>query len=99
MVPFGYENMMTVACSNKEAGKATRTMCKVGCIGCGLCAKQTDIFSVEDNLAHLDYEKYQPTEQAETAMEKCPTGVIIYVGPNAPEPRQPKQKTAAATKA
>ena len=98
MVPFGYENMMTVACSSKETGKATRSMCKVGCIGCGLCAKQSDIFSVEDNLAHLDYEKYKPTEQTETAMEKCPTGVIIYCGKSAPEPRQPKQKTAAATK-
>ncbi len=99
MVPFSYENMMTVACSSKETGKATRLMCKVGCIGCGLCAKQTDIFSVEDNLAHLDYEKYKPGEQAETAMEKCPTGVIVYHGKSAPAPRQPKQKPAAATKA
>jgi len=96
MVPFGYENMMTVACSSKEAGKTTRAMCKVGCIGCGICAKQTDIFSTEDNLARLDYEKYQPTEQTETAMDKCPTGVIIYVGKTAPAARQPKQKTVSA---
>jgi len=96
MVPFSRENMMTVACSSKENGKTTRSMCKVGCIGCGLCAKQTDIFSVEDNLALLDYEKYQPTEQTETALNKCPTGVIILCGPSAPEPRQPAQKTATA---
>ena len=96
MVPFGYENMMTVACSSKEAGKTTRSMCKVGCIGCGICAKQTDIFSTEDNLARLDYEKYQPTEQTETAMDKCPTGVIIYVGKTAPAARQPTQKAVSA---
>jgi len=96
MVPFGYENMMTVACSSKEAGKTTRAMCKVGCIGCGICAKQTDIFSTEDNLARLDYEKYQPTEQTETAMDKCPTGVIIYVGKTAPAARQPTEKTVSA---
>jgi len=83
MVPFGYENMLTVACSSKESGKVTRSMCKVGCIGCGVCAKQTDVFSVEDNLAKLDYEKYQPSEQTETAMEKCPTKVIIEVGKTA----------------
>lgn len=83
MVPFGYENMMTVACSSKENGKTTRSMCKVGCIGCGICVKQTEIFTVEDNLARLDYGKYQPNEQAETAMNKCPTGVIIYVGKTA----------------
>ncbi len=95
MVPFSQENMMTVACSSKENGKATRAMCKVGCIACGLCAKQTDIFSVEDNLARLNYEKYKPTDKEETAMEKCPTGVILYCGKNAPEPRQPAKKAAA----
>ena len=99
MVPFGYENMMTVACSSKETGKTTKSMCKVGCIGCGLCAKQTDIFSIEDNLAHLNYEKYEPTEQTDTAMNKCPTGVIIYRGPSAPAPRQPAKKTKKAATA
>jgi len=96
MVPFGYENMMTVACSSKEAGKTTRSMCKVGCIGCGICAKQTEQFKVEDNLARLDYEKYQPNEQTETALNKCPTGVIIYVGKSAPAARKPKQKAVSA---
>ena len=98
MVPFGQENMMTVACSSKESGKSTRGMCKVGCIGCGLCVKQTDIFSVEDNLARLDYGKYQPTEQTETAINKCPTKVIIYVGKTAPAPKQPPEKTVTAKK-
>ncbi len=98
MVPFCSENMMTVACSSKETGKVTRSMCKVGCIGCGICAKQTDIFSVEDNLARVDYERYQLTEQAETAMNKCPTGVIVYRGRTAPAPRQPVSKAAVASK-
>ena len=96
MVPFSHENMMTVACSNKETGKVTRSICKVGCIGCGLCAKQTDMFKIENNLARLDYNKYQPTEQTETAMNKCPTKVIIYRGKSAPEPIQPKQKTTTS---
>ena len=82
MVPFNYDSIMTVACSSKETGKSTRSMCKVGCIACSLCVKQSDIFSVESNLAHVDYEKYQLIEQTETAMEKCPTKVIIYVGQN-----------------
>lgn len=92
MVPFGQENMMTVACSSKENGKTTRSMCKVGCIGCGICVKQTDLFTVEDNLARLDYEKYQPNEQTETALNKCPTGVIVYRGPTASEPRHVSPK-------
>jgi Na+-translocating ferredoxin:NAD+ oxidoreductase RNF subunit RnfB len=97
MVSFTSENMMTVACKNKENGKTTRAMCKVGCIACGLCAKQTDLFTVEDNLAWLDYSKYQPSGQTEIALNKCPTGVIVYRGPTAPQPRQPAQKSVAAT--
>jgi electron transport complex protein RnfB len=96
MVGFGRENMMTVACSSKENAKTTRQMCKVGCIGCKMCEKQTDIFKIEDNLARLDYGRYEPSEQTETAMTKCPTGVIVYRGKSAPAPRQPGQKPAAA---
>jgi len=99
MVPFHYENMMTVACSSKEAGKTTRAVCKVGCIGCGVCTKQSDVFSVEDNLARVDYGRYEPTEQTEAALNKCPTGVIVYRGRSAPQPRQPRQKAATPTKA
>lgn len=96
MVPFGQENMLTVACRNRETGKMTRSMCKVGCIGCKLCLKQTDIFSIDDFLAHMDYQNYTPTEQTETAITKCPTGVIVFRGPTAPPPRQPKKPAAKA---
>lgn len=91
MVPFSNEIMMTVACNSKENGKTTRQMCKVGCIACGMCVKQAaDLFKVNDNLARLDYEKYQPVETAQNAMDKCPTGVIVYRGKNAPAPREAK---------
>jgi len=73
MVPFGYENMMIVACNSKETGKSTRSICKVGCIGCGICVKQTDVFSVEDNLARIDYARYEPNEQAEVGEITQPT--------------------------
>jgi len=83
MIPFCYDSMIVVACNSRETPKSTRSVCKVGCIGCGLCAKQTDLFNVEDNLARINYEKYEPNEQAETAMNKCPTKVITYRGKNA----------------
>jgi electron transport complex protein RnfB len=92
MVPFRYENMMTVACSSKETGKSTRAICKVGCIGCGLCAKQSDLFKVEENLARFDYVQYQMTEKEEAAMNKCPTKVIIYRGKTAPKSEQSDKK-------
>jgi hypothetical protein len=43
----------------------------------------------------LSYEKYEPGEETEAAFNKCPTGVIIYVGKNAPPPRPPKKAAGA----
>ena len=97
MVPFSQDNMITVACSSKEVGKSTRGMCKVGCIGCGICVKKSEQFVVEDNIARLAYGKYEPGEETEEAFNKCPTGVIIYVGKSAPQPR-PAKKAASAKK-
>ena len=97
MVPFTCENMMAAACRSRESGKSTRAMCKVGCIGCGLCVKQSDIFSVRDNLAYVDYARYELNAKTEAAMNKCPTGVIVYRGPSAPEPRKAANKVAAAS--
>ena len=87
MIPFSNENMMVVACRSKETGKDTRKKCRVGCIACNLCKKQTELFTIENNFAKMDYENYQPTEQTETASTKCPTGVIVYRGNNAPADR------------
>jgi Na+-translocating ferredoxin:NAD+ oxidoreductase RNF subunit RnfB len=97
MVPFNNVNMMSVACNSRETGKVTRSQCAVGCIACGLCAKQSDLFKVEDNLARIDYVKYTPSDKTEIACAKCPTGVIVLRGPSAPASRMPKPKIAAAT--
>lgn len=99
MVPFTCETMMTVGCSSRENGKTTRTFCQVGCIACGICAKQSDLFTVADNLARLDYARYAPSDAAQAARDKCPTGVIVFRGKTAPADRQPAEKPAPAAKA
>jgi ferredoxin len=88
-----------VACSSKENGRMTRAMCSVGCIGCGLCAKQTDVFTVKDNLARVDYARYQPTEAAEAARQKCPTKVIVFRGKGAPADEKVSKAAAGASAA
>jgi Na+-translocating ferredoxin:NAD+ oxidoreductase RNF subunit RnfB len=80
MVPFSHQVMMTVACRSRENAKDTKAFCKVGCIACRLCTKQNDAFEMAGNFAKLDYEKYQPGGTFEAAMNKCPTGVIVYRG-------------------
>jgi Na+-translocating ferredoxin:NAD+ oxidoreductase RNF subunit RnfB len=96
MVPFTHDPMVTVACSSKESGKNTRAFCKVGCIGCGICAKQTDIFKVTDNLSKINYEKFAPSEAVTTAMTKCPTKVIVHRGKNAKADVNPKEEQPVA---
>ena len=98
MVPFTQDIMMTVACNSRENGKNTRTFCQVGCIGCGMCSKASDLFSTKDNLAHLDFAQYTPSDETRAAMDKCPTGNIVFRGKNAPAPRPAGQKPAATTK-
>ena len=99
MVPFTHENMMLPGCSSIENGKNTRTFCKVGCIGCGICTKQSELFTITDNLAHMDYAQYEASEATQAAMDKCPTGNIVLRGKNAPVPRPAGEKPKpAATK-
>ena len=98
MTPFSKENIITVACSSKENGKTTRQMCKVGCIACGLCAKNAPgMFIVQDNLARVDYDEYADDEKSNLALSKCPTKVIIRVGKNVPAPQEPAKETVAVT--
>jgi len=98
MVPFTQDPILVVACSNKENGKTARSQCQVGCIGCGLCKKQSDLFSITDNLARMDYAKYEPSQATETARQKCPTQVIVFRGKNAPaQTTEPLQSAAASS--
>jgi RnfABCDGE-type electron transport complex B subunit len=96
MVPFAYDPIVTVACSSRESGKNTRAFCKVGCIGCGICAKQTDLFTVTENLSTMNYEKYTPSEAINTAMTKCPTKVIVHRGKAAPADVSPQPAANAS---
>ena len=64
-----------VACSSIDKGPQVMKVCKVGCVGCGLCVKtcQYGAITVENNIAHIDYEKC--TKCGECAA-KCPKKII-----------------------
>ena len=91
MVPFKTEQMVVVACSNQDFGKAVKGVCKAGCIGCKACQRLDGLFDVKENLPRIDYEKYDPAEiQSRTAaMAKCPMKRLAEVG-------QPSEKDLAA---
>jgi len=82
MVPFKAERMLIIACSNKDFGKDVKAVCKVGCIGCKVCERVNDLFRVKDNIARIDYDKYDPEKMGEltVAIQKCPMKRIVSVG-------------------
>jgi len=98
-IPFKQEQMLVVACSNKEPAKLVKQVCKVGCVGCKLCAKLfSDIFKVEDNLASIMYDNYSGEEDLDKAIEKCPAKVMVYFGKPKPEYEQMLAEEEAAEK-
>jgi len=88
MTPFRQPDTLVVACSNREPGKAVRQVCRTGCIACKACTRVADFFSVEDNLASIDYQQYDAPDPdtLQTAAAKCPTKVIFLVGQTAGQP-------------
>lgn len=82
MVAFDHDDVVKVACSNKDGGKAVKDVCEVGCIACKRCEKESPLFLVEDNLARVCHEKFDPEskEGVEQAIEKCPTDCILICG-------------------
>ncbi|MGB5751903.1 MAG: 4Fe-4S binding protein, partial [Thermoanaerobaculia bacterium] len=80
-IPFKAERVLVVSCSNEDFGNDVRKVCKVGCIGCGACAKLSDLFTMDANLPTLDYETDRVEEgDFEKSMEKCPMESLLYVG-------------------
>lgn len=73
-----YDMKVQVQCSSKDKGKDVKAVCKVGCIGCGICAKQCDAEAivVENSLARINPDKCTGCGKC---AEKCPTKVIELV--------------------
>ncbi len=72
-VPYNAE--IAVVCNSRAKGKETRNACEVGCIGCGICAKncENDAITVENNLAVIDSRK---CTGCGICIEKCPRKII-----------------------
>ncbi len=66
-----------VACKNLEFGDDILAECQVGCTACARCAMDAPgVVSIEKNLAVVNYEK---NHAAREAIERCPTGAIVWI--------------------
>jgi Na+-translocating ferredoxin:NAD+ oxidoreductase RNF subunit RnfB len=65
-----------VLCRSKDKGPIVKKLCKVGCIGCTVCAKNCDEGAIvmEGTLAVVDYARPLTTD---VVIEKCPTNCIV----------------------
>lgn len=70
-----YKAQYAVACSNIEKGAVTTKQCKVGCVGCSMCAKacENDAVSITSFNATIDPDK---CVNCGACAEKCPKKVI-----------------------
>ncbi|MDY0040621.1 MAG: RnfABCDGE type electron transport complex subunit B [Desulforhabdus sp.] len=86
MIPFKYEQMLAVTCSNKDIGEEVKIVCKVGCIGCRACSRFCSLFTFEENLPAIDYASYCTDfmDQLEKAVKKCPRKGIVFMGKPSP---------------
>lgn len=82
MTPFKKSYVISVSCSNREAGKDVREVCDVGCLACAICAKvNQDVFQVQDGISTINQDAVQENIIGiKTAMEKCPRHSIVLVG-------------------
>jgi Na+-translocating ferredoxin:NAD+ oxidoreductase subunit B len=95
-IPFKQEQMLVVACNNKEPGKNVKQVCDVGCIGCKACQRMMEgLFQVENNLAYIDYDNYSGEEDFEAVMGKCPAKSLVYFGKPKPEYAEQLKKEEA----
>jgi len=69
-----------VACKNPEMGDAALEDCDVACDACGKCAVDAppDVITMTRNLPIVNYER---NHDARIAIERCPTGAIIWFDP------------------
>ncbi|MGB0524059.1 MAG: RnfABCDGE type electron transport complex subunit B [Flammeovirgaceae bacterium] len=71
------KNRLWVACKSLEQGNAVLENCDVGCTACGKCAMDhaNDIIKIKNNLPVIDYSVGLLEKKA---IERCPTGAIVW---------------------
>jgi len=78
MVLVPIDQKVFLACVSKGFGKAVKAVCKVGCIGCSLCANPKTtadgLITMDEKLPIIHFENIKnPLEDLKNAVEKCPT--------------------------
>ena len=70
-------NHLWVTCKNEEFGDQVLNKCQVACTACERCAVDApNVITMQNNLPIVDYSK---TVSTKDAIERCPTGAIVWI--------------------
>lgn len=74
-------HQLWVACKNLLHDDDAEDLCEVACTGCEKCAKDAPegLIRIQDALACIDYSKNELASPI--AIERCPTGAIVWLDP------------------
>ncbi len=74
-------HQLFVACKSLEEGDTALEECEVACTGCKKCAADAPegLIEIKDNLAIIDFKKYDEILVDRTPIERCPTGAIVWI--------------------
>ena len=100
LIPF--DQKVYIACVSRDFGKAVKAVCKVGCIGCGLCAKEkttaNERITMDGKLPVIHYERVEDAlKDLQEAVERCPTNSFAVRGESVNVKEEEPEETEAVT--
>lgn len=70
-----------VACKSLDEGDKAEQECEVACTACEKCVVDAPegLIEIKNNLAVIDFKKYDEILVDRTPIERCPTGAIVWI--------------------
>jgi len=74
-------HQLFVACKSLEEGDKAEAECEVACTACEKCVVDAPegLIEIKNNLAVIDFKKYDEILVDRTPIERCPTGAIVWI--------------------
>jgi RnfABCDGE-type electron transport complex B subunit len=74
-------HQLFVACKSLEEGDTAEAECEVACTACEKCVVDAPegLIEIKNNLAVIDFKKYDEILVDCTPIERCPTGAIVWI--------------------
>ncbi len=74
-------HQLFVACKSLDEGDKAEAECEVACTACEKCVVDAPegLIEIKNNLAVIDFKKYDEIIVDRTPIERCPTGAIVWI--------------------